>query len=59
MFACFDAGDEFLPVFAAKLDDFALFNNSCKIELEDVKPRKIIAPLKKLLKNVELENADV
>ena len=54
----FDEWEEFLPVFAAKLVDFTLFNNCNAIELEDVKPRKIVASLKKLLKKTKLENRD-
>ncbi len=54
----FDEWEEFLPVFAGKLADFARFNNCTAIELEDVKPRKIVATLKKLLKKTLVENKD-
>ncbi len=54
----FDKWEEFLPVFTAKLADFARFNNCTAIELEDVKPRKIVATLKKLLKKTLMENKD-
>ncbi len=54
----FDEWEEFLPIFAGKLADFAVFNNCGRIDFEDVKPRKIVAPLKRLLKNMEPENAD-
>lgn len=55
----FDEWEEFLPVFAGKLVDFAVFNECGRIELEDVKPRKIMVPLRKLFKDMELENTDV
>lgn len=54
----FDEWEKFLPAFAAKLTDFARFNNCNSIEFEEVKPGKIMTPLKKLLKNIGLENAD-
>ena len=54
----FDKWEEFLPVFAGKLADFAVFNNCTAIELEDVKPRKIVASLTKLLKRTRMENRD-
>ena len=54
----FDEWEGFLPVFAAKITDFARFNNCTTIELEGVKPGKIKAPLKKLLKKSRLEKAD-
>ncbi len=46
----FNKWEEFLPVFAAKLADFAVFNNCGRIDIDDVKPRRIMAPLKRLLK---------
>ncbi len=55
----FNEWEEFLPVFAAKVADFAVFNNCSRIDLEDVKPRRIMAPFKRLLKNLKLENTDV
>ena len=55
----FDEWEEFLPVFAGKLADFAVFNNCGRIELVDVKPGKIKVPLKRLLRDMKLENADV
>ena len=54
----FDEWEEFLPVFAGKIADFAVFNNCTGIELEDVKPRKIVASLKKLLKKTKVEKND-
>jgi len=51
--------EEFLPVFAGKLADFSAFNDCGRIELEDVKPGRIKAPLKRLLEKMELENTDV
>lgn len=54
----FNKWEEFLPVFAAKLADFAVFNNCGRIDIDDVKPRKILPLLKKLLKKTRLEKTD-
>jgi len=54
----FDKWEEFLPVFAAKLADFAVFNNCGRIEINDVKPRKILPLLIELLKTTRLEKTD-
>ncbi len=54
----FSEWEAFLPVFSDKLAEFARFNNCIGFEFENVKPRKIAAPLKRLLKGKELEKAD-
>ncbi len=54
----FGEWEEFLPAFTAKLADFAVFNNCGRIDIDDVKPRKVLPLLKKLLRKTKLEKTD-
>lgn len=51
----FSAFDEFLPLFAEKMTDFARFNQCTRIVFEKISPAKITAPVQRFMKEAGLE----